>query len=571
MGFMAKNRNKGFSLIEVIIGVAVLTILLTPVVKQLAQTMKTNRLAKEQQYANENASSLMEYTQKSKLDELRTVGGSGDTYLTSSPVELKVNPDDEGITCELLVLDGGAIKPITQVTKNSENKTVVYTATKYEMNDVKLGSRKTEYSRTVILDDLSNKIGEVEFESNVMAGPSNVKKGLRIYYSKERSETLPSGYEYTSEGSIVKYSDINGVSCVTGIVCVLRNENEIVSDPNDSLLGSMHDLVRDQVALVNGDCSNFDKQATDDIYATFLTYLKVYDPDTYDKTINGTTGGFNKEDLTSKYKKQTTIKIDKVDVDSLEGYYLVKVDVKYEVNFRYKNGVPEFKYDSTYNVFAQKFTYNRTDGNGNAVNIPDAPAVYVEYQPFLVAEDGYAQNDYIFVENYVDNAKVYFLRPAKDYLYASHYDKITETGEGKNPINPTQENAVDDEIMISNDANRDLAASRVNIYLNAKTGTNSAGVITTKVRTNVYTNLKLEANETNVNLGQFVLGATGYDNFNVNPATYDEATATKPTLYLKDISEDYTQNERLYTATVIIAPTDDSVNTVKITGAKGGK
>lgn len=562
---MAKNRNKGFSLIEVIIGVAVLTILLTPVVKQLAQTMRTNRLAKEQQYANENATSLMEYTQKVSFDELRTVGSSGDTYLLAAPVE-------KNVTCEILVLDSSdnSIKPITDFTKNAENKTVEYTATEYKMNNVELGSRRTEYSRTVILDDLANKVGKFEFESKFigMSG-DNEKHGLRVYYSTTNSETLPSGYEFTSEGSIVKYSDVDGMSCITGIVCVLRDDSDIVTDPNDSLLGSMHDLVRDQVALVNGDISNFDKQATDDIYAAFLTYLKVYDPDTYDRTINGANDGFNKDDLTNNYQKKTTIKIDQVDVDSTEGYYLVKVDVKYEVEFAYKSVAQKFEYSTEYNVFAQKFTYNKQDSNGNTVAAPAAPAVYIEYQPFLIGDDGYAQNDYIFVENYVDNAKIYLYRPAKDYLYASNYDKIDETGEGKNPIDPLQESNVDDEYMISNDVDRTDVASKVKIYLNAKNGTNVMGTTTTKVRTNMFTNLKLDASGDN--LGQFVLKATGYDNFTVNPDTYDASTVSIPTLYLKDISEDVTMKDRLYTATVIVAPTGDGVNTVKLTGAKGGQ
>ena len=87
---MAKNRNKGFSLIEVIIGVAVLTILLTPVISQLVSTLKTDRLAKEQQYANESATNVLEYAQTKSFNELKEVElGDGMDFYREWERELK--------------------------------------------------------------------------------------------------------------------------------------------------------------------------------------------------------------------------------------------------------------------------------------------------------------------------------------------------------------------------------------------------------------------------------------------------------------------------------------------------
>ena len=80
---MARNKNKGFSIVEIVIAIAVLTLLLTPIVKQLAQTMRTNRIAKEQQYANENAQYVLEYIQNTPqevmLDDTKDVHVQGDT------------------------------------------------------------------------------------------------------------------------------------------------------------------------------------------------------------------------------------------------------------------------------------------------------------------------------------------------------------------------------------------------------------------------------------------------------------------------------------------------------------
>jgi hypothetical protein len=62
---------------------------------------------------------------------------------------------------------------------------------------------------------------------------------------------------------------------------------------------------------------------------------------------------------------------------------------------------------------------------------------------------------------------------------------------------------------------------------------------------------------------------SGYSAYEaINPATYD---SSKTTLYLKKIQDDYTTNDRLYTATVIVEPVTASVNTVTLTGAKGGQ
>ena len=52
---MAKKKNSGFSLIEVVIAVAILGLLITPILTQIVQTSNTSRKAKERQAAVENA------------------------------------------------------------------------------------------------------------------------------------------------------------------------------------------------------------------------------------------------------------------------------------------------------------------------------------------------------------------------------------------------------------------------------------------------------------------------------------------------------------------------------------
>ena len=67
---MAKKNNKGFSLIEIVVAIAILTLLVTPIINQLAQTVKVNRRSKLQQYVNDNASKFMEDVKSKTATEL---------------------------------------------------------------------------------------------------------------------------------------------------------------------------------------------------------------------------------------------------------------------------------------------------------------------------------------------------------------------------------------------------------------------------------------------------------------------------------------------------------------------
>lgn len=57
---MAKNNNKGFSLVEVIVAIAVFAILIVPLTSQLIGAIRTNETSKKKQYAIEKAEEIME-------------------------------------------------------------------------------------------------------------------------------------------------------------------------------------------------------------------------------------------------------------------------------------------------------------------------------------------------------------------------------------------------------------------------------------------------------------------------------------------------------------------------------
>jgi prepilin-type N-terminal cleavage/methylation domain-containing protein len=582
MGFMAKNRNKGFSLIEVIIGVAVLTILLTPVVKQLAQTMRTNRLAKEQQYANESAEYLMEYAQKVNYSDLTALsdddiealgddgtyivsvnGCSSDSWAALSETEQKALVSR---TCDVYIYDGtGGYESIDEYASTSGLQ-VSYTSNSYKFNTVELGSRKTKYTRTLILDDLNNKIAAYSFQDK-----TDVDKidGLRVYYSSDKSEELEDGFSFTSDGSIVKYeTDSNGDTYIAGIVCTLRNYADTVSDPNSTPLGSMQDLVSTQVALVNGDTTNYDDQAMNDLYAAALAYLKTNNPAEYDRAMNGTVNPLDEPGYLDSLKKTITVKIDQGKDNTGETYYLVKVDVTY------KSDVSE---KLEYNAFSQKFYYEENaDGT-----IPSAPAVYIEYQPFSVDGIGYAADEYFFVENYVDNAKIYLYKAAKDLVNSTINSNDEDTLADATTVN---------KVSTGSDGNvsyetSEASGTRVKLHINMVKGTNDEAVSTDGKTVRIYTNI-VDTDElsgvkvSSINSEQFdvtkiiatdsIYDSDSYDAFESYNPSDDDYDSSKTTLFIDDVANDTTYSQRLYTATVIVAPETAVANTVTLTGAKGG-
>lgn len=214
---MAKTNNKGFTLIEIVIAVAILSILLTPILKQFANTLETSRKAKALQQANETAVYEMEEFQTVTKEEL------DDKY--GDPT---VHTD---MVVRLLDTDG------TEITS-----TLKYSAYEYKLDDRKIGAKQDVYSNVVVLDDLSNKIRAY--------GGESATKHYKVAYNLTDADLgkFGTGFTLTNEGSIVEYND---AGFVTAIVCTDKNANgtpvSYVENPNEVNLGNMHNLDKMQL------------------------------------------------------------------------------------------------------------------------------------------------------------------------------------------------------------------------------------------------------------------------------------------------------------------------------------
>lgn len=129
---MAKNNNKGFSIVEIIIAIAVFAILIVPLTTQLISAISVNRDSTKKQYAIEKAEGIMENFKVCSF------------------------PDSVGDT---VTIDGSYTFTKTASTPQtktlSDGTTVSYTEDSYECNDITLGTSYETYDCEVTVNNLA--------------------------------------------------------------------------------------------------------------------------------------------------------------------------------------------------------------------------------------------------------------------------------------------------------------------------------------------------------------------------------------------------------------------------------
>ena len=566
---MAKTNNKGFSLIEIVIAVAILSILLTPIIHQFANTLNTSRRAKALQEANEKASYQMEEFQTVSRDELDDPGYYG------TPVTKTDN------TAELYKTDGTSL-----------SKSVTYTTYTYTLPDCEIGAKKDKYSNVVVLDDLANK---VRAQGNA-GDPTHYKIAYGL--TKTDLEKFGDDFELTNEGSIVKY-DTNGV--VTAVACTDTTTDGIavsyIADPNEVNLGNMHDLDKNSVAMIMGGTSSFDTEAFSALFSKAMDHLRELDYDSWEQALlNVDSESILSTDTLSSSDRLIKIYTDEK-TDAKGKYYVVKVDVYY--NYSYSIQVNDLDADKqaqnnfndtvTYTIFSQNF---RT---------AEAPEIYFEYQPYCISEKGeavkYKADDYFLFDNHVDGCKLYLYKPYRDQMNANadlaDYDSKGEfytyyTAKGStNKVKIHLASKVANAPVTLGADGKPAATNaydRVYIYTNLnvdgyETGTTSDNIQFVsddysdkfKYVKGEYETQQGTLEDTGSTYAKYPLGTT----YVVNQI--DETGVSKqvpsdelnPRLLYK-LSEEVKKSNRLYTVTVTMTPLNNkALNTIQLSGARG--
>lgn len=410
---MGKRDNRGFTLTEIIIAVAVLTLLLTPIVNQYAQTLSTSRKAKEQQHVNENAEYLLEYAQANDITKEVYMPGSDDSSELSENIKLNANwssGNNSAITtqsgeCVLWKLDalGNPVK-MTDPEDASKDLAVKYTSTKVVLAPKKFGAARNEYNRTIYMDDLDLAVNGAKI---TVAEGETPKKYRIVYGAKE----TPAGWTRTNEGSLMKRDDTTGE-----ISAVVVEEVEGISqdNPNSVNLGSVQNLDARTVAIIKGDATAFDRNVDTVFYSKMLNQIKVNDPATYDQIVNSQvetvlqTGGVSTEKCTKIYVGQLDASgkptTDKANVET----YRVTVTVYYTASGTFSAEGKDYNISAgtSYVAFTQDF------------KLKECPDIFFEYQPYTKTYSNslvvYSGNDYILTDCDVEDVKLYLYKPTND-------------------------------------------------------------------------------------------------------------------------------------------------------------
>lgn len=526
---MAKNKNKGFTLIEIIIAIAILTVLLVPIMRQFTQTLETSRKAKELQYINENAAYVLEMSQRTDLSKIASGSDAADV---ADDIKINTITKYPAITCEVYDVNGASVDDVQ------------YAATHYVLNDAKLGAKRHVYGREVITDDLSVKLAAKDVSG----------QGYKVAYGMTDAElaNFPPSFELTNEGSIVQY-DSNGF--VTAIAC---NTVDTVNNPNDTNLGNMQDLDVTKVAIIPGTAQSFDAQAESQFFSITMDKLKQVDPASWEQAMMHESNDsiLNTVAYANSLQKITKIYIDKNDCgtsDESDDYYIVKADVYYHSAYSIASLIGNGQSASidetlSYNVFSQKFYTNR------------CPDIYFEYQPYATehtnANVRYIANDDIIIDNFVENVnpdgtpgspvKLYLYKPTADQsktIYGTgdpHVYYMSQSGTAKVKINIYK-------------ANSDVKP--VDIYTNLYKTTDTGAK-------------EIDHDQFSVDARTIISGVktdSPTHNLNTIRVNFDYSS-------IKLLEEDTRYADRLLTVTVKLTPKDtdnNMVSQIKLTGAKG--
>lgn len=408
---MTKLNNKGVSLIDCLIAVAVLALLVSPIIAQLFSTIQVSAEAKEKQYVIDKATEVYEFFRKYDNKELADT-----SKIKEEGFSYTINPTNgTGTTkCKLYDQNGD---PVTVSKNGTSFSEVEYSWTRYDLvTDTGIGREQSDYTRTVVRTDLRNKLYEL---------------GLQVDYSISAGSTLPdklknvkladvptNSFVSRSDNSIVypdtghnMYEDNHIRAIVVKKIPDLEATyiDELLN-PNDIDIGNVQDIDSDKIAIISGDATAIDYQLDHSLQNVLVQYATANPTsaigtyaDNPEKLNNYIKSVINNPASTSKLRKikvSVTCGKDSLGANALDSsnkpkYYNVKCDVTYRVTFS-GNDLKAF---NNFSSTTGEFTYTVLDRNYYTNTPPD---IYMIYEPLLLSTSTnnysfYADNDYITI------------------------------------------------------------------------------------------------------------------------------------------------------------------------------
>ena len=367
---MAIKNNKGFSLVEVIVAVAVFAILIVPLTSQLITAIKTNTSSTKKQYAVEKAEELME---SFKVCDLAT--SIGDTILIADGNASAYEDDADYVEADHNYTFTKTNTETQSITLPN-GETVSYSIDTYTCSDISLGKEYEEYDATITVDSKAYAVSAA-------------------------------GYVWDSSTDDFKKTTVN---------------NEEVYVTTATATGTVRNLDNSQAAIITGATylgsnssvsgNNLDNQAYQYFKDLKLDLLRNYSA-YYNRYLAGVDYFVN-----DSFEKHTTISISG---DSTSGY-TVKCTVEYTDHTSLAVISSEYTANNT-NVYKPESIYDE-DGVVYLKTFDTLPPIYLLYQP-ATYNGVFCDSDYIDIDTSGlttgEVAKVYLFESAAelDDQYAS--------------------------------------------------------------------------------------------------------------------------------------------------------
>ena len=456
---MVRKNNKGFSLIEVIVAVAILTLLMAPIIQQVIQTLNTSAQAKERQYAVENAEYILNYMQETPVSKLNILSGKladgtsttatidgGDLQFTGYTKEDKnaslwiIKPvdssmiDSDDTNAETWVSLEQYLKrknDYGELVDDTDN--VTYSSATYTLEKETMGRGDKWYQRHVTLDNLHAMIAAKGYTIETQI-PDSVLSALPTGTDGDDK------FKLTTEGALVRYyKDASGED-TPYIRDIVVSKVKGLRSPNGTGTSYMQDLDSSKVAIIQGTASNFDEQAENDLYNLKMALLKKYNGKAWVQAMvrkspegaildtaeyfNDNVSKMTRISIASGYDETRKLKYYDVDCTVFYEDYLIKKndgtgakgseetdpdaaqEIAGDTSSAELNELIKKPQVLTYNAYSKRFYTNQ------------APDIYLVYEPYVARGSSYSKKDYILTYDgvlYGENekhSKLYVIKPS---------------------------------------------------------------------------------------------------------------------------------------------------------------
>lgn len=384
---MRRKMNKGVSMVEILISMAIFALLMVPIVSGIISSMNNTTEAKTLQYRNEYVENMVEYV---KQDSLANIVG-GEYFGTIGSF---TDGGDAVVTAATFYKEPG--KPtyddsLTEIADALTDKSVTIAVADSAISSTDASGVETFYP----------------YESYMISG--KVKLGTK-------EETYSYKMEISNQYYAQKQEDTYGAYV----------------NPNNLALGIVEDIDHTKVALINGTIANYDASVSNAFLTKKLEVLKKVEPDWYEVYTQQQTG-------VVMFPGDTATRLITVKVSgSADTGYKVTCSLKYHDNCEWKTSIA----NELANYYIEYVPFEFNYPVDEKTNVATLPNIYLMYNVCLY-NGLFSKDDYIAIDtsDVTDDTKVKFFIVETAETYSQNVidanSDLVKTDATGNTIRPT--------------------------------------------------------------------------------------------------------------------------------------